>query len=256
MIFIIPSNFYKMTSSEKLIKLILSNGQITDIIFLDNEKLFEGAAVDVSIFRYQKLNPTELKLRNINIDKILVPNNDFFSFLTTNQKLSDLFYIKVGCVSGQKNIFKNEQFGNVSIYTDFDHFDRYIMIDSFPSEKKNIDDYLLLYKSELMNRKIIKMTEKNWFKFGRIVKYPKIEEDINCIYIRTITRKLDIAKVDKLNIFGAKLIAIIPKNNDIQNTTLDNMVRYFNSDQFRKQYTKAGKFIITQNNIKNITFNF
>ena len=53
-IFIVPSDFIKLTSASSLIDAMIKEGSFTDFLFPHDEKLFEGANVDVVVFRYEK----------------------------------------------------------------------------------------------------------------------------------------------------------------------------------------------------------
>src|ERR1700747_652571 len=52
LIFIVPSDFFKLTSASKLLNDMYKNGTFTHIYHPNNEKLFIGASIDVMIFRY------------------------------------------------------------------------------------------------------------------------------------------------------------------------------------------------------------
>ena len=54
LIFIVPSDFIKLTSASSLINKMTENGSFTDFLFPHDEKLFEGASIDVLVFRYEK----------------------------------------------------------------------------------------------------------------------------------------------------------------------------------------------------------
>lgn len=54
LIFIVPSNFTKLTSSKNLINKMLEEGNFTHIIHPNIENFFEGAHIDIIIFRYCK----------------------------------------------------------------------------------------------------------------------------------------------------------------------------------------------------------
>ena len=56
LIFIIPSDFFKLTSASKLLNNMILNGTFTHIYHPHNEKLFENASIDVIVFRYCKNN--------------------------------------------------------------------------------------------------------------------------------------------------------------------------------------------------------
>ena len=53
LIFIVPSDFLKMTSSGKLLEKMMSNGSFTHIYHPNKENLFKNASVDVIIFIIQ-----------------------------------------------------------------------------------------------------------------------------------------------------------------------------------------------------------
>ena len=54
LIFIVPSDFLKLTSSSKIINEMMDNGSFTHIIHPHNENLFKNASIDVIVFRYCK----------------------------------------------------------------------------------------------------------------------------------------------------------------------------------------------------------
>merc|ERR1711991_1004929 len=56
LIFIIPSDFFKLTCASKLLNNMISHGTFTHIYHPHNEKLFENASIDVIVFRYCKNN--------------------------------------------------------------------------------------------------------------------------------------------------------------------------------------------------------
>ena len=62
LIFIVPSDFYKLTCASKLLNEMMSNGTFTHIYHPHNEKLFENASIDVIVFRYCKNNKLKKKV--------------------------------------------------------------------------------------------------------------------------------------------------------------------------------------------------
>lgn len=54
LIFIVPSNFTKLTSASKLINVMLETGNFTHFIYPNKENLFLNASIDVMVFRYCK----------------------------------------------------------------------------------------------------------------------------------------------------------------------------------------------------------
>ena len=56
LIFIVPSDFFKLTSASKLLNKMMLNGFFTHIYHPHNEKMFANAFIDVIVFRYLKNN--------------------------------------------------------------------------------------------------------------------------------------------------------------------------------------------------------
>jgi adenine-specific DNA-methyltransferase len=54
LVFIVPSDFLKLTSSSALLNDMMTEGTFTHIYHPHNENLFENASIDVIIFRYCK----------------------------------------------------------------------------------------------------------------------------------------------------------------------------------------------------------
>lgn len=269
LIFIIPSDFLKLTSSSKIINKMLLQGMITHIIHPNNESLFEEASIDIIILRYVK-DPDNNYLKNNkmkynNKDKYLINTNGIITF-TDNMieqddtaTLSDYFNIYVGIVSGKESVFKNKELGNIDVLTGKDRIEKYILIDKYPTNNTGLDNYLLENKSDLIKRKIRKFTEKNWFEWGALRNFKTIENNkgLDCIYISNITRKKEVAFKGKVQHFGGGLIILIPKQESISKIKpdLNKFVKYFNSDEFKKNYLYSGRFKIGHKQLSNCLVN-
>ena len=254
LIFIIPSDFFKLTSASKLIMEMMNHGNFTDIYHPHNENLFEEASVDVLIFRYQKTKNIDLKI-NYNNEKLnCVMNNGTLTFEkeTNNNyiKFDDYFSVYVGMVSGNESILKNDTFGNIEMINDETNRDKYIFIDNFPTSNNDLNNYLLEKKEELHKRKIRKINENNWFEFGlpRNIKVIEKNKNKECLYIHNLSRKSKICFESKVNYFGGNLLMILPKNEN--EVILDKLCTYFNSYEFKEKYIFSNRFKINQKNIK------
>lgn len=254
LIFIVPYSFLRSTSGTKQIDSMLKSGSFTDIYHADDERLFEGASVDVIVFRYQKglEHVSKIKYNDVCVDYTVT--NGIFRFDTNDNKqmVKDVFDVYVGIVSGLDRVFKNEQYGNVRMKTDIDRDDTFIYIDRLPDEGTELRGYLEDNKEKLMNRKICKMTENNWYKFGAI-RNNKIMESKNgsrCIYVKTISRKSEIACVDTVRYFGGSLLMMLQKD-DNTHIDLDRIVDCINSNEFKKQFMSNGRCIISHNQLAN-----
>ena len=253
LIFIIPSDFFKLTSSSKLLNTMIKNGSFTHIYHPNNENLFENASIDVIIFRYCKNNNLK-KTILYNENKMYINNSDGLITFTKNKNtniktIKDYFNIYVGIVSGKDEIYKNKELGNINVMTGENTFEKFILINKYPSENKKINEYLLKNKTELLKRKIKKFNEKNWFEWGAPRNINTIKENIDkdCIYIHNLTRKKNVAFKGKVNYFGGNLLILIPK----QTINLDKVVNYINSDLFKNNFMFSGRFKLGHRQISN-----
>lgn len=243
LIFIVPSDFIKLTSASALIKKMTQQGSFTDFYFPHNERLFDNASIDVVVFRYEKSIFNDKSCVN-GKDIFININNGIITFSETQTKgslFSELFDIYVGMVSGKDDVFKYSQ-GNFDVLTDQNKCEKFIFIDNFPSDNDNINKQLLSFKKELLERRIRKFNETNWYEWGAARNINNIKKHINkqCIFVKTITRKNQVAFIDKVQYFGGGLLCLIPKG-DID---LKKVMNYINSDSFKKDYMYAGRFKI------------
>jgi adenine-specific DNA-methyltransferase len=253
LIFIVPSDFLKLTSASKLLNVMMTNGTFTHIFHPHNEKMFANASIDVIVFRYCK---------NILIDnKVLY--NDKIVYITNSNGLitfgeeennnsfifQDHFDIYVGLVSGKEEVYKNEELGNIEVLNGEDKVNKYIYIEKFPCENEKINKHLLYHKTELIGRGIRKFNEKNWFEWGAPRNITTINANIgkDCIYIYNLTRRSNVAFLGKVNYFGGGLIMLKPK----KKCNLNNIVSYMNSNTFKDNFMFSGRFKIGHRSLSN-----
>ena len=158
LIFIVPSDFLKLTSASKLLNTMMTNGSFTHIFHPHNENLFEGASIDVIIFRYCKNNSIEKKVL-YNDELLYIINSDgLITFEKEQNKetilLKDCFDIYVGLVTGKEEVYKNEEIGNIEVLNGENKTEKYIYIENYPCNNEKINTYLLKHKNVLINRKI------------------------------------------------------------------------------------------------------
>lgn len=248
LIFIVPSDFLKLTSASKIILEMMENGSFTDIYHPNDERIFADANIDIILFRYQKSKELDKKVI-YNDKELFIQNNKGILTFTETEKsqemMSSLFDIYVGIVSGKDEIYKNDQLGNISVLTGENKNEKFIYLTSFPSNQKELDKYLEDNKKVLMERKIKNFNEKNWFEWGapRNIKLMEKLKGKDCIYIYNLTRKDKVAFKGKVEYFGGNLLIMIPKN---PNQDLDKTINYLNSDKFKKNYLYSGRFKIGQ----------
>ena len=278
LIFIVPSDFFKLTCASQLLNLMMLNGSFTHIYHPNNEKLFENASIDIIIFRYCKnkylektvfYNNVKKNIININglitfsecfINELNINNeikNDINNYINNdinnyNEIFQNYFDIYVGLVSGKEQVYKNNEHGNIQVLNGIDKIEKYIYITSYPSGLSNIDNYLLEHKEILMKREIRKFTDKNWYEWGAPRNIKSIEKNMgkDCIYIYNLTRQSKVAFIDKVQYFGGSLIMMIPKKN-LKNEDLSKIINYLNSDLFKNNFIFSGRFKIGHRQISN-----
>ena len=258
LIFIVPSDFIKLTSSGKVINKMMENGTFTHIIHPNKENLFDNASIDIIVFRYCKDNTLPKKILVNNEEKFLVNTNGILTFTeqeNINMKtLSEYFNVYVGMVTGKETVYKNEEFGNITLLNKKDQRDKYIFLDKFPSNNEQLNIYMLTNKNTLINRKIKKFTEDDWFKWGAPRNQKNIENNMGkeCIYVSNLTRSKEVAFVGKVEYFGGSLLMMIPK----QTTDLKKIVEYLNSEKFKSNYMFSGRFKIGHKQLSNVLYTF
>ena len=256
MIFIVPSDFIKLTSAAGIIDKMTRAGSFTDFLFPNNEKLFEGASIDVLVFRYEKgCHSKTVNLNGnpvyYNVNKGIVTFSDTdvttgaveaASSSSSASSFDSRFQVYVGIVSGRDEIYRSP-LGNIEVLTDKDRVDRFIYTTEFPSNHPEIDEHLLKHKDELLERRIKKFSESNWFEWGAPRNISSIRKywAHPCIYIRNITRQKEVAFIGKVQYFGGSLLCLVPKTDA---AALDQIVEYLNSPVFQKDYMYAGRFKI------------
>ena len=246
LVFIVPSDFIKLTSASSIIDTMTKNGSFTDFLFPHNEKLFENASIDVVVFRYEKGVMTKMAVVNgkevfCNVNKGIITFSDSEVY---GSPIDSQFNVYVGLVSGRDEIYR-VPFGNIDILNDKDRVEKYIFTESFPTKNTQIDSHLQTHKAELLKRKIKKFSETNWFEWGAPRNISSIQKFMgkSCIYIRNMTRNKEVAFVGQVQYFGGSLLCLVPKNN-MTETELQKVIQHINSSTFQKDYMYAGRFKI------------
>lgn len=205
LIFITPRDFLKATSSIKLNEFIYQNGTITDLIDLGDKKVFEGFAPNCVIWRFEKDNFS----RKTSVYKNFILSHGQLLFVDNHYpiKFSDIFFVKVGAVSGADKIFSNEDCGNVDFVCSYTA--------KTGKTKRMIYDinakYLKQFKDILMSRKIRKFNEGDWWKWGRDF----FKSDLQRVYVNNKTRNTAPFFLHRSNFYDGSVLAVFPNNQKI-----------------------------------------
>ena len=245
LIFIVPSDFFKLTCASKLLDDMMTHGTFTHVYHPHDEKMFEGASIDVIVYRYCKSILLEKKVFYNTISMYIINSRGLITFSETEETgniFKEYFDVYVGTVSGKESVYKNETLGNIKVLNGQDKFEKYIYIEKFPCDNQQINNYLENHKKVLIERKIKKFTEKNWFEWGALRNSTIINKNMNrdCIYIYNLTRKSCVAFLGKVTYFGSNLLMLIPKSS----VNLVDVVEYLNSDMFKNNFMFSGRFKI------------
>ena len=255
LIFIVPSEFFKLTSATKLLNDMMTKGTFTDIVHPNDESLFENASVDVIVYRYCKNNSLEKKVLYNDELMYITNSNGLITFSRYKNEstvlFKDLFDIHVGLVTGKEKVYKHKTLGNIDVLNGEDNLEKYIHVESFPHENKEINDHLTKYKSELIGRRIRKFNENNWFEWGALRNIDKMRENMGseCIYLYNLTRKPKVCFVGNVNYFGGGLIMLRLKGHSSYN--INKIATYINSDAFKTNFMFSGRFKIGHRQISN-----
>ena len=257
LIFIVPSDLFKISRARLLLKKMLDNGRFTHIFHPHDEKLFENANINVIVFRYENIkNDSNMVLYN----DVLTPLNNSDGIINfgniTGTLIKNISNIYVGLVSGKDSVYKHEKLGNISLLSGNGVTHKFIYINKYPSKDDKIDKYLLGFKETLMTRGIKKFNKTNWFEWGAPRNMKTILEnmDRDCIYIHNLTRKEIVAFRGKVQYFSGNLLMLLLKP-DVD-VDLDRVVNYLNSAVFRDQYMYSGRFKIGQKQLCNSYLDF
>lgn len=259
LIFIIPSDFFKLTSAIKTIKKMMDNGTITHIYHPHDENLFENASIDVIIFRYCKNRKLEKKILYNDELLYIIESGGLLSFSKSKDDnkipINQLFNVYVGMVTGKESVYKNEELGNIKLLNGENKINGYIYLIKFPSEDDKINKYILKNKKLLISRKIKKFNELNWFQWGapRNIKIMEENKNKDCIYVKNLTREKKVAFKSKVMYFGGSLLMLLPKEEDLD---LDKIVKILNNEETKKNYMYANRFKIGHRQLSSLLIEF
>ena len=204
MILITPREFIKATSSIKLNNFLYDSGTITDWYEYGDEMVFKGYSPTVVVWRFEKNNFSRKTNTNTGIKEFRI-NDGQISFTNNNIdfiKFSDLFFVKVGAVSGMDEIFTSEN-GNQDFVCSYTKKTGELKRMFFNIKHPD----LLNFKEELIKRKIKKFNEDNWWQWGRGL----YESNSNRIYVNCKTRDNKPFFINDCKYYDGSVLAIFPK---------------------------------------------
>ena len=239
LIFITPRDFLKATSSIRLNNFIFQNGTITDIIDLGDKRIFGAFTPNCMIWRFEKNNFS--RKTNIQMKFLLANGQLLFTKNDYPLKFSDLFFVKVGAVSGADKIFTNEKFGNKDFVCSYTNKTGRTKKMIFNVKNKHLENH----KNILINRKIRKFNETNWWEWGR-KHYDSKEKRI---YVNSKTRNKAPFFLHSSNDYDGSILAVFPKNQNLKLEHLKNDLNKVNWEELG--FVCDGRFLFSQKSLEN-----
>ena len=237
LIFITPRDFIKATASRKLNHRLYEEGSITHYYDLGDASIFKGATPNCAIWRWQKgLTKRTAKTGG----KFRFKDGQIWFGNEYSERLGDYFDIKVGAVSGADRIFSNTKRGCTSFVcstTVKDNKTRRMIFN-----KK--DNYLLKYKDILINRRIRKFDESNWWQWGR--KYHR--QPGPRIYVNCKTRNSRPFFASTVEAYDGSVLGLFPK----RDMDVEKVAENLNRVQWDELgFVCDGRLLFTQRSLEN-----
>lgn len=272
-IFIVPKEWLYTSSAEPLRIKMLTTGSITHVVDCGEEKLFPDADVPaIVIFRFQKgLNSRKTSyattLDNAVAgsweERVIEETGNRLIFLAPDTAriidgwgvLSDVMSVKVGIVSGADPIFRVSdhtlyESSGLCQYLTTKGMEWFIDVNHIDSEANlppKIRTFLLSHKDKLINRRIAKFDENNWWKYGAIRNKESMIGSARRFYSFVKTRsESPFFAQDEAELFSGGLLGIFLKDSFPKTVTVDDVIQVLNSDLYRRlfvsmQLTTANK---------------
>ncbi|MCX2683448.1 class I SAM-dependent methyltransferase [Campylobacter sp. MIT 21-1685] len=244
LIFITPRDFLKSTSSIRLNKFLFSQGTITHFYDLGDKKIFENAQPNCAIWRFEKGN---FKRKTQSVKNFTCINGQIlFTQKSYTIPFNELFFVKVGAVSGADSIFANDEVGNVEFVnstTAKSGKTRKMIY----GEYGKTSEYLQNFKNKLLARKIKKFSEENWWEWGRDYYKSKAPR----IYVNTKTRNQKPFFLHECKAYDGSILAIFPKF-EVDSKALQILCDKLNSvNWIELGFVCDGRFLFSQKSLEN-----
>ena len=245
LIFVLPKECLTATRGGHMRDRMYNEGTITHYYDYQEKKVFDDASPQVIILRYQKDN---LSHKTIYINKVTGINYELqehiedkkYVFykdepdLQLSRKVHEDYSVCVGIVSGCNKVFRltNEDLNNltakertecvIDVLCSNMNTEKHLYVDNkdvltIEKEYPNVYTYMKTHENLLRKRKIIKITDKNWYKWGAIrnLKFMKNPTGKKYIYVKNKSRKSKPFWIGDAGYFDGSILALCPKNDTI-----------------------------------------
>ena len=247
LVFITPRDFLKSTSALELNKRMAREGCFTDFYDLGDARIFENATPNCAIWRWQKgLRTYRTRLNDGRRGKHKCVKG-YVSFeeeentiLASYPAMHQFFDIRVGAVSGADHIFVSEEHGNADM----------VCSETVKTGKTRRVIYnqkhesLIPHKQTLLNRKVRKFDESNWWMWGRDCHHKQGRR----IYVNCKTRNKNPFYVSDAELYDGSVLALFPKHPDMD---LKKAARALNENDWEGLgFVCDGRYLFSQRSLE------
>ena len=262
LIFITPRDFLKATSAVKLNRLLFEAGSITDAIELGDARVFPDAVPNCLIWRFEKgcsahsLRYCEIGVGDDLAAALAAPAWEARHFIECAGhlmfargdyplRLSDVAFVKVGAVSGADELYTDLLQGNREFVcsSTVSTGQTRRMIFSEPGERA--PHALLPHKARLLQRKVTKFDESNWWMWGRLhhrSTQPRV-------YVNGKTRVAKPFFMHPCNDYDGAVMAVFPRRADVDIEAFRDALNAV--DWADLGFVCDGRFLFTQRSLEN-----
>ena len=262
LIFITPRDFLKATSAVKLNRLLAEIGSITDAIELGDARVFPDALPNCLIWRFEKgtrvraVRHCEIGVGDDLGAALAQPAWAARHFLECDGhlmfargdyplRLSEIAFVKVGAVSGADELYADAVHGNrdfvCSSTVSTGHTRR--MIWTEPGEPAPA--VLRPHKARLLQRKVIRFDESNWWMWGRMhhrSAQPRV-------YVNGRTRVAQPFFVHACTDYDGAVLAVFPRRADVDLSAFRTALNAV--DWADLGFVCDGRYLFTQRSLEN-----
>jgi adenine-specific DNA-methyltransferase len=246
LIFITPREFLKSTGARRLNVWLFSEGTITDLIELGDQRVFHEATPNCVIWRFERsnhLHHTHDGRRMLLADgQILVARGDY------TVRASDIFSVRVGSASGADAVFEHATLGDtdfVCSHTRKTAQTRRMIFNA--ADNTSAPDalaWLQQHKARLLERKVRPFDESNWWQWGRVhaaTNEPRI-------YVNMRTREQQPFYQHACRHWDGTVLALFPHKRDADMTKLTAMLN--SVDWHELGFVCDGRFLFAQRSLE------
>ena len=153
----------------------------------------------------------------------------------------DIAFVKVGAVSGADKYFEHKDgIEFVCSYTNKTDKTKKMIYNAYHKDLEQ-------YKDKLLNRKIRRFNENNWWEWGR--KY--YESDKSRIYVNNKTRNKKPFFISDVKAYDGSILAIFP-HKELNKKELEKLCNMLNSVNWEELgFVVDGRFLFSQKSLEN-----